>query len=123
MPKANHQPDVNRRQTRATNADAHPGRVVLEVLAGRRKKEDIENDKKAQNERRDTRERKKVERQVAIEDIADFENQMPLNDKVQETVFPRHQAEGRQSSSSLVITYSSTFSECSNQATWQKQET
>ena len=123
MPKANHQPDVNRRQTCATNADAHPGRVVLEVLAGRRKKEDIENDKKAQNERRDTRERKKVERQVAIEDIADFENQMPLNDKVQETVFPRHQAEGRQSSSSLVITYSSTFSECSNQATWQKQET
>lgn len=123
MSKANHQPDVNRRQTRATNANAHPGRVVLEVLAGRRKKEDIENDKKAQNERRDTRERKTVERQVAIKDIADFENQMALDDQVQETVFPRHQDEGRQSGSSLLKMYPSTFSECSNQATWQEQET
>jgi hypothetical protein len=34
----------------ATNANAHPGKVVMEVLGGRQKKEDIENDKKSKME-------------------------------------------------------------------------
>ena len=103
MPKANHEPDPNRRQTRATNANAHPGQVVLDALGGRRRQEEIEKDKQAQKERREARERKKVEKQEAIKSVADFENKMALNDKIQETKFPRHQTEGKQSGSFTAI--------------------
>jgi len=96
MPKANQQPDPNRRQTRATNANAHPGNVVMEVLGGRRKQEDIEKEKEAKLERRKARERKNVEQQVAIKNIANFENRMALHDKAEEAMFPRRQTEGNQ---------------------------
>ena len=95
MPKVNQQPDTNRRQTRATNANAHPGRVVMEVLGGRRKQEDIERDKEGKKERRDARERKKMEKLGAIEAIAEYENEMAVDDKVQGTRFPQHQSEGK----------------------------
>ena len=102
MPKVNHEPDSNRRQTRAANANAHPGRVVMDVLGGRRKQEDIEKDKEAKKGRREARERKKVEKQVAIGAIAEFENRMALDDEIQGTKFPRRQSEGK-SSDSFVI--------------------
>jgi len=90
MPKANQPPDPNRRQTRPTNANAHPGKV-LEVLAVRRKPEDIASEKKAKNKRRNAREEKRTNEQVAIMDIADFENEMAVEDKEQRAQFPRHQ--------------------------------
>jgi hypothetical protein len=52
MPKANQEPDPNRCQTRPTNANAHPGKVVLEALAVRRKQEDIEAEKNARDGQR-----------------------------------------------------------------------
>jgi hypothetical protein len=94
MPKVNQQEDPNRRQTRATNANAHPGNVVKDVLAVRRKREDIEDEKNAKNERREARKRKKADAKVAIRDIADFENEMALDDRAKETKFPRHQTKG-----------------------------
>lgn len=102
MPKVNHQPDSDRRQTRAANANAHPGRVVKDVLGGRRKQEDIEKDKEAKKERRETRERKKVEKRVAIGAIAEFENRMALDDEIQGTKFPRRQSEGKPSDSFVI---------------------
>jgi hypothetical protein len=104
MPKVNQQPDPNWRQTRATNANAHPGKVVMAVLGGRRKKEDIEDDKKSKLERREARERKKNEEREAIKKIANFENKMALHDQRQETSFPRHQTEGIWSAFSLLST-------------------
>jgi hypothetical protein len=86
--------DPNRRQTRATNATAHPGNVVKDVLAVRRKQEDIEEEKKDRNERQKAQEKKKADAQVAIKHIADFENDMALEDRTQETRFPQHQTEG-----------------------------
>jgi hypothetical protein len=96
MPKVNQLPgpDPNRRQTRATNANAHPGNVVMEVLAVRRKRDDIEKEKKAKAERRKARQTKDAIHRVAIDDIAEFENQMALDDRTQGTKFPRHQTEG-----------------------------
>jgi len=94
MPKPNQLPDPNRRQTRATNANAHPGRVVKEVLAVRRKKEDIEEEKKAHDERCEARERKKTNAKASIMDIAHFEHEMALGDRAEETMFPRRQTEG-----------------------------
>ena len=94
MPKANQQPDPNRRQTRATNANAHPGNVVMEVLGGRRKQEDIEKEKEAKLERRKARERKKTDAKASIMDITHFEHEMALGDRAEETMFPRCQTEG-----------------------------
>ena len=90
MPKDN----PNRRQTRAANANAHPGHIVKDVLGVRRKQEEVDKEKKSQEERREARKARKVEEQIAIKVIADFENQMALDDRVQETRFPRHQTEG-----------------------------
>ena len=47
MPNANQEPNPNRRQMRAANANAHPGRVVMEVLGGRRNQEELEKEKEA----------------------------------------------------------------------------
>ena len=48
MPKSNQHPDSDRRQTRATNATAHPGNMVKDVLAVWRKKEDMATNDRAE---------------------------------------------------------------------------
>jgi hypothetical protein len=94
MTKTSQQPETNQRQTRAKNANTHPGRTAMEALAVRRKREVIELEKKAKEERHQAREKKKADREAAVIDIADFENRMALDDFEQEDKFPRHQAEG-----------------------------
>lgn len=94
MPKASTEPDPNRRQTRSKNAFAHPGRVVLEALAVRRRPEEIENEKKARNQRQKAKAKKNAHKKVAIKDIAQFELQMALDNKAEEASFPRHKSEG-----------------------------
>lgn len=84
---SNQLPDPGRRQTRAKNANAHPGRILLDALPVRRKKEDIEAEKKGQ---RQVREEKKAKTRAAVLDIADFENQMAIDDRNDEMRFPRH---------------------------------
>jgi hypothetical protein len=108
MPKANQEPDPNRRQTRPTNANAHPGKVVLEALAVRRKREDIEAENNAWDGRCQSRESKKANERAAVVDIANFENQMACDDRTEVTVFPRHQTMRRCSVSRLenvLLTY------------------
>ena len=91
------EPGPTRPKTRSTNAHAHPGKAAMEVLAVRRKREDIDAEKKAREERRQTRQRKKANEQVAVMDIADFEDRMALDDMNKEIKFPRHQTEGKYS--------------------------
>lgn len=91
------------RQTRPTNANAHPGKAAMEVLAVRRKQEDIDNEKKVQDERRKAREKKKVNGLAAIEDIAEFENKMAFDDKEHLAKFPRRQTESKLSPPSIHI--------------------
>src|SRR5258705_9664585 len=93
MPKVAQQPDPNRVQTRSTNANAHPGRVMMEALAVRRKHEDIEIEKQVKKERRKAREKKKADAQMAVLDIADFENNMTVDIIREETSFPRRRLE------------------------------
>ena len=96
MPKVYQQPDSDssRRQTRATNANAHPGRVVMEVLGSRRKQEDIKKDKKAKRERHENREKKKTQKLATVKNIADFEDRMALRNKAEDSSFPRRRTEG-----------------------------
>jgi DNA-binding protein H-NS len=93
MPKVTQQPDPNRVQTRSKNANAHPGRAVMEALAVRRKPEDIEIEKQVKKERRKARAKKKADAQMAVLDIADFENNMAVDNIREETSFPRRQLE------------------------------
>jgi hypothetical protein len=90
MPKVNQQPDPNRRQTRSTNANTHPGRIVIEAIRVRRSKEAIEDDKRARDEKRQAREAKKANKQAAVTEIAEFENQMALDNRDEEIKFPRY---------------------------------
>ncbi len=88
MAKGNQQ-QVERRQTRSKNATTHPGRILLEAQAGRRKPEEIENEKKAKGRRRQARKDKEAREEAAVFEIAEYEHQMALEDK--ETNFPRRQ--------------------------------
>ena len=90
MPKVNQQPDPNRRQTRSTNANTHPGRIVIEAGRVRRSKEAIEDDKRVRDEKHQAREAKKAKKQAAVTEIAEFENQMALDDRDEEIEFPRY---------------------------------
>jgi hypothetical protein len=95
MPKAKQPPDpTNRRQTRPGNANAHPGKVAMETLAVHRKQEVIDEEKKDRDERRQKRETKKAKEQVAILEIADFEDEMALDNIEEESHFPRRQTKG-----------------------------
>ena len=91
MAKVSQLSDSDRRQTRPGNANTHPGKVAMEALAVRRKPEVIEAEKKDRQERRQTQEKKKVNKKVAVLEIADFENQMDLDVILEETQFPRRQ--------------------------------
>lgn len=97
MSEANQQPDPGRHQTRPANAHAHPSIAAKEALAVRRKKEDIEREKQVKNERRRVREKKKADAKKAVIDIAEFENDMAVDDMYEEKKFPRHQSEGLKS--------------------------
>lgn len=101
MTKTNQQPETNQRKTRAKNANTHPGQAAMEALAVRRKREVIELEKKAKEERRQAKEKKKAEREAAVIDIADFEDRMALDEFELEAKFPRRQAEGE--SCSLLV--------------------
>lgn len=123
MPKGYQQPNPNWHQTHATNANAHPGNVVKEVLGNQWKQEEIKKDKKAWEERREAKEEQKAKKQRSIQRIADFENTMALQDKIEETSFPQHQTEGKQSGPWPNTYYNDapTFSESSDQTTGQER--
>jgi hypothetical protein len=94
-------PDPNRRQTRPGNANAHPGKIVMEALAVRRKREEIDEEKKEQSKRRETREKKKANKKTAVVEIADFEHAMAIGDTEIEAQFPRYKTKGMQLSRRL----------------------
>jgi hypothetical protein len=91
---SNHLPDPNRIQTRPKNATAHPGKVAMESLAVRRKTEEIEQEKRVKNERRQAREQKKVDSQAAVLDIAEYEDKMVVDDAEEKLRFPRRKLMG-----------------------------
>ena len=71
----------------------------MEALAVWQKKEDIESEKQVKNERRQVREKKMADAEKAVIDIAEFENDMAIDDTYEEKRFPRHQSEGLKSGS------------------------
>jgi hypothetical protein len=87
-------PDPNRIQTRAKNASTHPGRVVNEVLAAWRKPEEIEDEKRVRTERRQARKRKEADLHTAVQEVAEYENQMAVDDTENKTRFPRRKPMG-----------------------------
>ena len=97
MPHRSNEPDPIRRQTHSKNADAHPGNVVLEA-SGRRNRNEIEEEKKAKEERRKARETKNALAKASVMKIAKFENRMMAEDIMEENDFPRRRATGMHSS-------------------------
>ena len=94
MPHDTNMPDPNRRQTRPQNAHAHPGKVVLEALCAHHNKEEIEAEKRGQEERRENREKKKATKMAAVLEIARFENNMMIEDAKDKDRFPRNRSKG-----------------------------
>jgi len=92
-PKVIQPPDPDRRQTRPGNANAHPGKIVMEASV-RRKQEVIDEEKEERSKRRESREKISANKKTAVIDIADFENEMALNDMEMEAQFPRRQSKG-----------------------------
>ena len=89
MPKDTQLPNSDRHQTRPGNATAHPGQILKDALAVRRKQEIINEEKKAREERRQTKKEKKVKEEMAVMEIARFENEMALDTKKEKAQFPR----------------------------------
>jgi hypothetical protein len=88
MPPKSNEPYPTQRQTRSTNANAHPGNVIIKA-SGRRSKTEIEEEKKAKEDRRKARETKKAIEKASITEIAKLENRMMAEDAMEESKFPR----------------------------------
>lgn len=85
-------PDPNRVQTRAKNATTHPGKVVNDVLAVRRRPEEIETEKQVRKQRRQGREQKEANMRTAVLEVAEYEDRMAVEDMDRKASFPRHNA-------------------------------
>jgi hypothetical protein len=71
--------------------NTHPGTTAMEVLAVKRKPEVIAAEKKAHEKCRQAAEKKKLDKKIAVLEIADFENQMDVDAIAETTQFPRRQ--------------------------------
>lgn len=85
---------TDRVQTRTKNATTHPGRVVNDVLAVRRRPEEIEAEKAVRAERQQAREQKKVDHHTAVLEVAEYENKMAFEDKEKVAKLPRRKSKG-----------------------------
>jgi hypothetical protein len=94
-PRANSpvEPDPNRIQTRPKNATTHPGRIINETVV-RRSAEEISAEKNAKEERRQVRKKKEVDLKAAAVDIAEYENEMAVDDAGEVARFPRSKPKG-----------------------------
>jgi hypothetical protein len=94
-PNANNpvEPDPNRIQTRTKNATTHPGKIITETVV-RRSAEEIKAEKDAKEERRRLRKQKEADLEAAAVDIAEYENNMAVDDAGEVARFPRSKPKG-----------------------------
>lgn len=78
---------TERRNTRATNVNQHPGLVQVQQKRKRRTKEEIAHDKALQEEKKNEKKRKQT-KSIAL--IANLEDQMAIDDAGAEGAHPRY---------------------------------
>ncbi|SRR5260221_11523170 len=101
MAHKSNEPDPNRRQTRSKNASTHPGNIIIKA-SGRRSKEEVEEEKRAKEERRQIRETKKANEKDSVMEIAKYENRMMTKDAMEDHEFPRRRSTGMHSSNVML---------------------
>ena len=87
--KSPSKPDPNRMSTRPKNADSHPGRVHTECST-RRPESIIQAEKAEKAAKRAKKEQQHVKQNETAEAIAEYEQNMVINDAIEDTQFPRH---------------------------------
>jgi hypothetical protein len=90
-------PDPNRISTRPRNAVTHPGQVVHSQCSTRRPESVIQAEKAEKAAKRAKKEQQKVKQGEAAEAIAEYEEDMVINDAIEDNQFPRHRDEARMS--------------------------
>ena len=83
------QPDPNRIPTRPKNAATHPGEVHTQC-SNRRPESVIQAEKAEKAAKRARKEQKIIKQDEAAEAIAEYEQDMVINDTAEDAQFPRH---------------------------------
>jgi hypothetical protein len=82
-------PDPNRISTRPRNADSHPG--LAHTRSSTRRPESIIQAEKAEKAaKRAKKDQQRVKQVETAEAIAEYEQDMVINDAIEDTQFPRH---------------------------------
>ena len=84
-------PDPNRVSTRPKNATTRPGQVVLAQCSTRRPESIIQAEKAEKAAYRAKKEQQHIEQHEAAQAIAEYEQDMAINDAIDDNQFPRHQ--------------------------------
>lgn len=83
-------PDPNRISTRPKNAATHPGQVVQTQCSTRRPESIVQAEKAEKAAKRAKKEQQRIEQDEAADAIAEYEQDMVINDAIEDTQFPRH---------------------------------
>ena len=82
--------DPNRLSTRPRNAVTHPGNIVQSQCSTRRPESVIQAEKAEKAAKRAKKEQQKIKKGEAAKAIAEYEQDMDINDTVEDAKFPRH---------------------------------
>ena len=82
-------PDPNRISTRPRNADSHPG-LAHTRSSNRRPESIIQAEKAEKAAKRAKKDQQRVKQVETAEAIAEYEQDMVINDAIEDTQFPRH---------------------------------
>lgn len=85
-------PDPKRIATRSKNAATHPGQVVHDECSVRRPDSIVQAEKAEKAAKRAKKEQQRVEQQEAAVAIAEYEQEMVINDVAEDARFPRQRA-------------------------------
>jgi hypothetical protein len=84
-------PDPNRIPTRPKNAVTHPGQVVHTECSTRRSESIIQAEKAEKAAKRAKKEQqRRIKQDETAEAIAEYEQDMAINDTIEDAQFPRH---------------------------------
>jgi hypothetical protein len=88
--KSPSKPDPNRISTRPKNAVTHPGQVVRTECSTRRPESIIQAEKAEKAAKLAKKEQQRIKRIETAEAIAEYEQDMAINDTIEDAQFPRH---------------------------------
>jgi hypothetical protein len=88
--KSPNKPDPNRIATRPKNAVTHPGQIVHTQCTTRRPESVIQAEKAEKAAKRAKKEQQSIKQNEAADAIAEYEQDMVINDAIEDAQFPRY---------------------------------